>query len=189
MKDRNLEIKDKNIEGVKQISKDQKNPKQSIIGMRIIKTIVSVYVSVMIVSIRGGNPINAAVAGVLTTQDSHKGSKTYGKNRIIGTFIGAIFALLFVFLVDEFDIPLFTPLYYACMTLLLIPIIKLNLFLKLPGAISSACIAFLIALMSYISQSDLKYIYVFNRIVDTFIGVSITIAVNELLPDNRENRK
>lgn len=168
---------------------DIQEPKKSFIGMRIIKTIVSVYISVMIISFRNGTPVNAAVAAVLSTQDSQKGTKVYGKNRIIGTLIGALFALLFVFIVDRFDIPLFTPIYYACMTLLLIPIIKLNLWLNLPGAVASACITFLISLMAYISQSDLKYVYVINRIIDTFIGVVITVIVNHILPDNRENEK
>lgn len=177
------------MDNQKSDEKNIKEPKKSFIGMRIIKTIVSVFVSVIIVSLRNGTPLNSAIAAVLSTQDSQKETKKYGKNRIIGTFVGAIFAIFFVFLVDEFNIPLFTPIYYACMTLLLIPIIKLNLLLGLPGAVSSACITFLISLMAYISQEDLKYLYVANRIIDTFIGVVITVIVNIALPDNRENEK
>lgn len=163
--------------------------KQSFLGMRIVKTVISIYLSIIITSSLGGMPINSAIAALLSTQDTHKGSREYGKNRIIGTFIGAIFAVIFVFFVDIFEIKLFTPIYYLCMSLLLIPIIKLSVFLKMSGTASSACIVFLISLMSYVEQSDLKYAYVFHRVIDTFIGVVIAVIINDCLPDNRENVK
>ena len=160
--------------------------KEKFIGMRVMKTVISVFVSVIITTVMGGMPINSAVASVLTTQDTQDGSIKYGKNRILGTTVGAIFAIIFVFVVDFFDIKLFTVSYYFVMSILIIPIAKILLISKQKAAISSALITFLITLMSYISQSELKYIYVQSRIIDTFIGVLVSIAVNIVLPDNRD---
>ena len=160
--------------------------KEKFIGMRVVKTVISVFVSVIITTVMGGMPINSAVASVLTTQDTQDGSIKYGKNRILGTTVGAIFAIIFVFVVDFFDIKLFTVSYYFVMSILIIPIAKILLISKQKAAISSALITFLITLMSYISQSELKYIYVQSRIIDTFIGVLVSIAINIVLPDNRD---
>lgn len=160
--------------------------KEKFIGMRVVKTVISVFVSVIITTVMGGMPINSAVASVLTTQDTQDESIKYGKNRILGTTVGAIFAIIFVFVVDFFDIKLFTVSYYFVMSILIIPIAKILLISKQKAAISSALITFLITLMSYISQSELKYIYVQSRIIDTFIGVLVSIAVNIVLPDNRD---
>lgn len=160
--------------------------KEKFIGMRVVKTVISVFVSVIITNVMGGMPINSAVASVLTTQDTQDGSIKYGKNRILGTTVGAIFAIIFVFVVDFFDIKLFTVSYYFVMSILIIPIAKILLISKQKAAISSALITFLITLMSYISQSELKYIYVQSRIIDTFIGVLVSIAINIVLPDNRD---
>lgn len=160
--------------------------KENFIGMRVVKTVISVFISVIITTVMGGMPINSAVASVLTTQDTQDGSIKYGKNRILGTTVGAIFAIIFVFVVDFFDIKLFTVSYYFVMSILIIPIAKILLISKQKAAISSALITFLITLMSYISQSELKYIYVQSRIIDTFIGVLVSIAVNIVLPDNRD---
>ena len=154
--------------------------------MRVVKTVISVFISVIITTVMGGMPINSAVASVLTTQDTQDGSIKYGKNRILGTTVGAIFAIIFVFVVDFFDIKLFTVSYYFVMSILIIPIAKILLISKQKAAISSALITFLITLMSYISQSELKYIYVQSRIIDTFIGVLVSIAINIVLPDNRD---
>ena len=160
--------------------------KEKFIGMRVVKTVISVFVSVIITTVMGGMPINSAVASVLNTKDTQDGSIKYGKNRILGTTVGAIFAIIFVFVVDFFDIKLFTVSYYFVMSILIIPIAKILLISKQKAAISSALITFLITLMSYISQSELKYIYVQSRIIDTFIGVLVSIAVNIVLPDNRD---
>ena len=160
--------------------------KESFIGMRVVKTVISVFISVIITTVMGGMPINSAVASVLTTQDTQDGSIKYGKNRILGNTVGAIFAIIFVFVVDFFDIKLFTVSYYFVMSILIIPIAKILLISKQKAAISSALITFLITLMSYISQSELKYIYVQSRIIDTFIGVLVSIAINIVLPDNRD---
>lgn len=160
--------------------------KENFIGMRVVKTVISVFISVIITTVMGGMPINSTVASVLTTQDTQDGSIKYGKNRILGTTVGAIFAIIFVFVVDFFDIKLFTVSYYFVMSILIIPIAKILLISKQKAAISSALITFLITLMSYISQSELKYIYVQSRIIDTFIGVLVSIAINIVLPDNRD---
>ena len=159
--------------------------KKHFVGMRIVKTVIAVYVSTIITVLMNGVPINASVAAVLTTQDSQEGSLNYGKNRIIGTFIGGVFAVFFVFLVDTFNIPLFTIEYYTVLSLLLIPLVKFVLFLNLKGSVSSALITFLISLMSYISQEDLKYSFVIGRIIYTFVGVVVSLIVNKILPDNR----
>ena len=54
--------------------------KENFIGMRVVKTVISVFISVIITTVMGGMPINSAVASVLTTQDTQDGCIKYGKN-------------------------------------------------------------------------------------------------------------
>lgn len=162
-----------------------KNYYEPFIGKRIIKTVVAVYISVMITKLMGGMPINSAISAFLALLPTLDDSYSYAKNRFAGTFLGGIFAMAFVFLTDFFDFELFTWYYYLLMSFLLIPIIKTGQLIN-PKFVSSACICFLIALLSYISQDDLKYAYVISRVVDTLVGVSVAVATNFVSPYNKD---
>jgi uncharacterized membrane protein YgaE (UPF0421/DUF939 family) len=152
--------------------------KQFSVGMRIIKTVISIYLSIIISLAINGQPTSAAIAAFICTRSSNKDSVDTGRIRVIGTLIGALFSLVFIIVIKYFNIELFTQGYYI--SLLLIPVIKVTIWLKMPGATVSACIVVLITLLSYVKDGD-PHVRIIYRFVDTMVGVIIAIIVNKVL--------
>lgn len=151
------------------------------VGMRIIKTVISIYLSIMLSLAIQGQPLSSAIAAFICTRSSNEDSMGTGKARVLGTMIGAVFSVIFVIIIKYFNIELFSHGYYIMLCLLLIPIIKVTLWLKMPTATTSACVVVLLTLISYVSAGD-PYMRIIYRFVDTMIGVAVAIVVNRVLP-------
>lgn len=158
------------------------------IGMRIIKTVLSIFISLMISLMIKGQPTNSTVAALICVRQSDKETLHIGTSRIIGTIFGGIFSEIFLLICHFFNIKLFTISYYTIICLLLIPIMKFMLIIKKPDAARYASIVTLLTLLSYAKQKN-AYHHVFLRIVDTMIGVVVAIIVNKLLPYKKEEKK
>ncbi|NLM05352.1 MAG: FUSC family protein [Tissierellia bacterium] len=158
------------------------------IGMRMIKTVIAVFISIFITNLIGGIPLNAAIAAIICLQATQEATVKKGKERVVGTFIGGFFSAIFLFLIDTFDVQLFTNLYYLIMSLLIIPVIKTAVTLKAPDSASSASIVMLITLLSYVKTEE-KYLFVLLRVLDTLVGVFTSIIINLLLPKNKNHKK
>ncbi|NLL91638.1 MAG: hypothetical protein GX222_04365 [Ruminococcaceae bacterium] len=162
--------------------------KQFSVGMRIIKTVISIYLSIVISLAINGQPTSAAIAAFICTRSSNKDSVDTGKTRAIGTLIGALFSLVFIIIIKYFNVELFTHGYYIMLSLLLIPIIKVTIWLKIPGATVSACIVVLITLLSYVKDGD-PHVRIIYRFVDTIIGVIVAIIVNKVLSFEKDEKE
>lgn len=69
------------------------------IGMRNIKTALSVFLCVVIFQIFNmGSPFYAAIAAIISMQSSVIDTFKTGKNRVLGTFLGAFTGLVFALL-------------------------------------------------------------------------------------------
>ncbi|NMA06770.1 MAG: hypothetical protein GX928_03520 [Ruminococcaceae bacterium] len=162
--------------------------KQFSVGMRIIKTVISIYLSIIISLAINGQPTSAAIAAFICTRSSNKDSVDTGRIRVIGTLIGALFSLVFIIVIKYFNIELFTQGYYIMLSLLLIPVIKVTIWLKMPGATVSACIVVLITLLSYVKDGD-PHVRIIYRFVDTMVGVIIAIIVNKVLSFDKVKKR
>ncbi len=158
------------------------------IGMRMIKTVLSIFLSVIISDFFGGIPLNAAVACIVCTLNTKEESLKKGKHRVMGTAIGGAFGALFIYLTDVFQIPIFTIPYYFIMSILLFPVMKLTLLLNIPGSTAYAAMVMLMGLLSYAEKPGItRYVYLFMRLFDTVIGVLVSLAVNIILPFKKKN--
>lgn len=156
------------------------------IGMRMTKTVVSIFLSVIISDYIGGVPISSAIAALVCTLKTKKESFSKGKNRIIGTAIGGLFGALFIYLTDLLEIPLFTIPYYFLMCLMLFPVMKLTLLMNIPGATAYAAMIMLMGLLSYAEEiGGQRYFYLLMRLIDTIIGVLVALLVNLILPNHK----
>lgn len=169
-------------------SQDKNILKHLNVGMRIIKTIISVYLSIIITVFFEGQPTSAAIAALICTQGTNKNTQHIGKNRVWGTIIGAIYSVIFILIIKYFNIKILTFRYFIILCLLIIPIIKTTLWLNMPDATTNACIVLLLSLLSYVTEGD-PYMQVLHRILDTMIGVSVAIIVNQLLPSKEISKK
>jgi len=158
--------------------------KQFSVGMRIIKSVIAIYLSIMISVAIDGQPAIAAVAAFICTRTSDEATVDMGKYRAIGTLIGAVYSVLFIIIIKIFNIELFGQGYYIMVSLLLIPVIKTTLWLKIADATVIACVVVLLTLLNYVKDGD-PYVRILYRLVDTVIGVIIAIIVNKILPHKK----
>ena len=141
------------------------------IGMRNIKTAISVFLCMIILNaFQNTSSFYACIAAVITMQGTVHGSFTSGKSRMVGTIIGATWGLV---------LALISPSNIFLTTLGIIFVIYILSFFEEKDSISIACVVFL-AIMININQ-DSALIYSLKRVVETFMGISIAVLVNYLI--------
>ena len=158
------------------------------IGMRTIKTVVVVFLSLVLAYVRQGfaNPLYIAIAGILCIQPTLESSRKAGTNRLIGTFTGGFWGIV-VFLLNNYFFPdSHIILKYAIISVCLIPLIYTNIFIKRPTMVATSAVVYLIITVSPVGNMT-NFQFVYNRLLDTFLGFAIAIAVNWIkLPTEAE---
>lgn len=81
-----------------------RNKKIKFPGMRVVKTVISVYICFLISFIRKTSPFYSAIASILCMQNSHDDSIKVGKSRMIGTIIGALYGLVAIIIIEIFTL-------------------------------------------------------------------------------------
>lgn len=151
------------------------------IGLRIIKSAVAIGIVFLIYVLRGyqGIPFYTALAALQCMQAYRDNTKKIAKQRLCGTGIGALYGLV-VILLQRF---LLSPYHIAyigyCFAVALGVIASLftAVHLKKKNAAYFSCVVFLSITMIHIGDSN-PYIFVFNRVLDTLIGVAVGMTVN-----------
>lgn len=151
------------------------------IGLRTIKSGVAVFLCLLLLP---SEPFFACLTAVICLQDTVYNSIHMGINRGAGTIIGASFGLLFLFCFRTLEnyIPnqhLSKLIIYIIIAIGIIFMIYICNILKRPGAINITCIAFLGVTTAH-AYSDPLF-YATNRIVETLLGIVISILVNKLI--------
>ena len=134
------------------------------IGLRTIKSGIAVFLCLLLLP---NEPFFACLTAVICLQDTVYNSIHMGINRGAGTILGASFGLIFLFLFRSLEIHI--PNQY---------ISKLVIYIR-PGAINITCIAFLGVTTAH-AYSDPLF-YATNRIIETLLGIVISILVNRLI--------
>ncbi len=152
------------------------------LGQRIIKTAVAVFLCLLIYWLRGYNGLveQTTVAAIICIQPYRTDSIETSINRIIGTFLGAGWALLFLFLMDfliHHGIHLhIVPIYFIMAAGVAITLYT-TVVLKKTETASLAAIVYICILATYPDVND-PFIYSVNRMIDTIIGILVAGAVN-----------
>ena len=148
-------------------------------GLRIIKTVIAVFLSMLISELRPGQglPINSSIAAIISMQTNLVDTKDIGINRVIGTILGGLIGLAYLILVPNFKKPYI--LDYLLMSLIVGLIIWIMAHLKRYNALTIMAIVFLSITLDHVNQTTkLPLTFAFNRTLDTLIGVVISIAIN-----------
>jgi uncharacterized membrane protein YgaE (UPF0421/DUF939 family) len=139
--------------------------------MRNIKTGIAVLISIAISRVlKSEYPFFAAVAAIVAMQSSVEGSLKAGKNRMLGTFVGAIVGYVFA-LIDPGNVIL-------CSVGIMMVIYLCNI-LNWKDAVSIGGIVFLAIMLNLDGGSPLYYSL--NRIQDTFIGIAVALIINRYI--------
>lgn len=156
------------------------------VGMRMVKTALAVGICFLLYILRGehGAPVFSAIAAIICMQPYVENSVQVAFNRIVGTLLGAAFALLalyFIRFIPE-DYHLWE---YAVISFTVIPVLYITVLLKKTGASSLASIVFLSVCLS--NSGNTPLMDAVNRSVETIIGILVSLAVNIVhLPRRRE---
>jgi uncharacterized membrane protein YgaE (UPF0421/DUF939 family) len=138
------------------------------IGMRNIKTALSVFLCVVIFQMFNmGSPFYAAIAAIISMQSSVVDSFKTGKNRMLGTFLGALIGLIFA---------LIGPSNPLLIGLGIMIIISISNWLGWNKSISIAGVVFIAIMVNLNGKSP--WTYSLYRIVDTLVGISIAVMIN-----------
>lgn len=149
------------------------------IGMRTIKTAIAVSLTILISQLFNlKSPFFAGIAAIISMQTSVTESFNTGRNRMYGTIIGAIVALLFSLIAPE------NPFFIGIGIIIIIYICNIFGWKK---SVQISNIVFLSIILNY--EEGRRVNYAFYRTLDTLIGVIIGTLINYfILPPNMENK-
>lgn len=136
--------------------------------MRTIKTSAAVAITLLICDLLNiTNPFFAAIAAIIAMESSISATFSTVKDRIYGTILGAVLALVFSWIF---------PINWLSMGFgILIVIYVCNQF-GWQGTIKISTIVFIAVLLGY--ESGNQWEYALFRIIDTIIGLSIGTLIN-----------
>lgn len=143
----------------------------NLVGMRNIKTGISVFLCVIISRILNLEiPFYAVIAAVISMQSSVTSSFHAGRNRMLGTLVGAATGLAFALIAPGNAI--------LCGIGVSIVIFVTNL-LKWNKSATIGCIVFSAIMTNLNGRTPVNYSL--NRILDTFVGIGVAVLVNYLI--------
>lgn len=158
------------------------------IGFRNIKTGIAVFICLILFKfIDRGDSLNACMASILCMGDTMENSLKSGKGRIVGTILGGISGIAFLYAVILLpNIDSTNPLVISIGVSFIIYIS--NVF-KAQNACSICCMVYIGIMLNYNGSEALTYVA--NRTLDTLIGVIIAIIVNYSIkaPVKEEDRE
>lgn len=147
--------------------------------MRTLKTAISVFICILVTRLLGIEyPFYSCIAAVISMQGSVSSSFHAGKNRMLGTFVGAVTGLVFAII---------APGNIFLIGIGIIIVISICSHLKWNKSVGISCIVFL-AIMTNLN-GKVPFVYSSSRLIETFIGIVISVAVNyALCPPKYLNR-
>ena len=159
------------------------------VGMRIVKSACAVFLCFVIDWLRGGGtPFYSAIAAVLCMQPYVSHSVRTALNRTIGTVIGAVAGLL-VLLAERMLLPSGQPIrQYLLVSACIVPLIYITVLLKKTSASYITCVVFLSITVAHGADVE-PWLFALNRMIDTLIGIFVSLAVNAVRLPRRRNRR
>ncbi|KYH28429.1 MULTISPECIES: FUSC family protein [Clostridium] len=139
------------------------------VGMRNLKTAISVFLCILIIRMFRAfdSPFYACIAAVICMQSSVYETFKTGKNRMIGTFIGALIGFIFA---------LIQPGNSFLVAIGIVILIHICYILGYNKSISIACIVFIAIMVNLDDTTPLSYSI--HRLIETFIGIFFAVLVN-----------
>lgn len=152
------------------------------IGMRTIKTGISVFLCILVsLLLHRETYVVAAITAVFTLREDMVNTMKYGKHRIIGNVLGAIMSIAVIVIFRWFGQSDIVQLIFIPLIIMLM-IALLAHFGYQEGTVGACATLLTIVFMIPANRS---YNYAFARVVDSFIGMGIALAVNYLIPQGK----
>ena len=154
------------------------------IGARIIKSSLGTMICVLIYFVRellpigSGIPFYSMLAVLWCIQPYTTSTLAMAKQRTIGTFLGAAYGLVFLLFFRTFGGGNKAVVYLTACAML-IPILYTTVLLEKRNASYFSCVVFLTIAINH-SFDENPYLFAFNRVLDTLIGIGVGVFLNSL---------
>lgn len=152
------------------------------IGMRIIKSGTAVLLCFFIERLRGsgGMVFYSQLAALWCMRDYVSETWHFAKQRTIGTAIGALYGLLLLVLYHDLYLKILPGgdmIYSIMVSFFVVLILYTTVLVKQKGASYFSCVVFLSIVINHIQDIN-PYVFVWNRFLDTMIGILTGALVN-----------
>jgi len=151
------------------------------VGMRTLKTSLSVMLIVLIASVTSIDPQISALSAVFSQRSDFSSSFTFGIRRTIAICCGAFASIVYIFLSGLLPTNTFTTALLAGVGIAIT--IQVSLISNNSAGIIGASATFLIIIFNIPGEN--QYVYALWRIFDTFLGAIIAVGVEYFLPRPR----
>ena len=152
-------------------------------GQRIFRTVVAVWLCLLVYVLRGrqGEPLYAALAVLQCIQPYNSAMRKVGRKRIVGTLIGAFWGLTLLLCEGALvraghDSP---GLHFLLIGLFTGIVLYFTVLLKVSEAAYFSAVVLLVITIKHADDVS-PYLYAFNRTLDTVIGVAVAGIVNRV---------
>ncbi len=163
------------------------NRQLPMIGGRILKSSLAAVLCILVYALRtllpigNGIPFYSVLAALWCMQPYPDTTRRMAAQRSMGTLIGAAYGLLFILLGIRTQL-----LAYLLAGAFVVPVIYTCVLLQKKNAAFFSCVVFLSISLTH-SFDEAPYLFVLNRVLDTWIGILIGIAVNQFhLPEKHD---
>lgn len=149
------------------------------IGLRIIKSSIAVAICYLVNLLRGdaGMVFYSQLAALWCIQMYRSNTKKNAIQRTIGTAIGAAYGLVYLLLNSGNSHATFYTAISVSIFILLV--LYTTVVFKKNQASYFSCVVFLSIVVNHIRDIN-PYYFVFNRFLDTMLGIGVGIAVNDI---------
>ena len=152
-------------------------------GQRIFRTMVAVWLCLLVYVLRGrqGEPLYAALAVLQCIQPYTRTMRNVARKRVIGTLIGAVWGLLLLLCEEALvraghDTP---GLHFLLIGFFTGIVLYFTVLLKVQEAAYFSAVVFMVITIKHANDVS-PYVYAFNRTLDTVIGVAVAEIVNRV---------
>lgn len=153
------------------------------LGMRICKSAIAVSLCILVDLIRGENGMvfYSQLAALWCIQIYRNNTIKNAIQRTIGTVVGAVYGLLYLLEYSKIERLFGASIWVemTCLFLFIVLVIYTTVLIRKNQASYFSCVVFLSIVINHIADSN-PYSFVWNRFLDTMIGIGIGILVNNL---------
>lgn len=150
------------------------------VGLRIIKSAAAVFLCYVVHFIRGNDGIvfYSLLAALWCIQAYVSTSKANAVQRFIGTCVGAVYGLFYLLMREKLENLFMHRILDALVLSLMVGVILYTtVLLKKKKASYFSCVVFLSIVVNHVADAN-PYLFVWNRFLDTVIGILIGMWVN-----------
>lgn len=147
-------------------------------GLRTIKTVLSVFISLLLCDLLlNSKAFYAVIAAILCMQSDMNKSWIEAIYREIATLIGGGFGIVFLFCERLLFFSSWAVIRWLIVSIMLIPIIYLSVYLNLKKGTYLMCVVFLSIVLVHNLDINITD-FAFRRILETSIGIVVSLSVN-----------